>query len=550
MTTEIQLYDTTLRDGMQREGLSLSLDDKLQIARHLDRLGIDYIEGGWPGSNPKDVAFFERVGALGLQHATVTAFGSTRRAGVDVAGDVQIRALLAAGTPAVAVFGKSWDLHVRRVLHTSLEENLRMIADSVSYLRSHGREVIYDAEHFFDGYRADPAYAMQTLCAAARAGAGVLVLCDTNGGTMPDVLQAIVAGVARQMDGVRAPALGIHCHNDSGLAVANSLLAVRAGAVHVQGTINGYGERCGNADLCAVIPNLQLKMGYACVSDAQLCSLTELSRYVSSRANLSPDHHQPYVGHSAFAHKGGMHVDGVLKCEESFQHIDPALVGNQKRIVVSELAGRGNILYKAQEFGLDVQLGREEAQAVVSRIKQLENEGFQFEGADASVELLIRRGQPGYQAPFELIDFHVLVRDKENEVMASEAMVKIKVGDEVMVTAAEGNGPVNALDCAVRKALLPYHPQLAAVHLMDYKVRILDGNAGTAAQTRVLIDSSDGQRTWSTVGSSTNIIEASWQALADSLEYALWSRSGRSLQAPERVPRCLRSVCFDRNAIM
>jgi 2-isopropylmalate synthase len=516
-TKAVQLYDTTLRDGTQREGLSLSLDDKLKIARRLDRLGIDYIEGGWPGSNPKDIAFFERVGTLGLAHATVTAFGSTRRADVDVAEDPQIRALLAAKTPAVAIFGKSWDLHVYHVLNTSLEENLRMIADSVAYLRDHGRRVMYDAEHFFDGYRADPGYAMQTLHAAARAGAEVLVLCDTNGGTMPGALPAIVAEVARQVD---LP-LGIHCHDDSGLAVANSLLAVQAGAVHVQGTINGYGERCGNADLCAIIPNLQIKMGYACLSGAQLRSLTEVSRYVSSRANLLPDGHQPYVGHSAFAHKGGMHVNGVLKCEQSFQHIDPSLVGNQKRIVVSELAGRSNILYKVREFDLDVELGRQEAQAVVSQIKQLESKGFQFEGADASVELLIRRSQPGYTAPFELIDFHVLVRDKQNGMMASEAMVKIKVGGDVMLTAAEGNGPVNALDDAVRKALLPYYPQLAAVHLMDYKVHILDGDAGTAAQTRVLIDSSDGERTWSTVGSSTNIIEASWQALADSLEYAL-----------------------------
>jgi 2-isopropylmalate synthase len=518
MTTRIELYDTTLRDGTQQEGLSLSLDDKLKIARVLDQLGIDYIEGGWPGSNPKDIAFFEQVGSLGLAHATVTAFGSTRRAGTDVQEDAQIRALLAAGTQAVAVFGKSWDLHVTHVLNTSLDENLRMIADSVSYLRHHGREVLYDAEHFFDGYRADPDYAMQTLYAAAQAGARVLVLCDTNGGTMPGELRDIVAQVARQVD---VP-LGIHCHNDSGMAVANSVLAVQAGAGHVQGTINGYGERCGNADLCTIIPNLQLKLGYRCLSADQLASLVDVSLYVSNRANLAADQHQPYVGHSAFAHKAGMHVNGMLKCEQSFQHIDPALVGNQKRIVVSELAGRSNILYKVHEFGLNVELDREQAQSVVSHIKVLEHRGFQFEGAEASVELLIRRGQPGYVPPFELIDFHVLVRDKENGMMTSEAMVKIEVGGEVMLTAAEGNGPVNALDQAVRKALLPHYPQLGPVHLKDYKVRILDGDAGTAAQTRVLIDSSDGEHTWSTVGSSTNIIEASWQALADSLEYALW----------------------------
>ncbi|MFN2157566.1 MAG: citramalate synthase [Anaerolineae bacterium] len=517
MAGRIQLYDTTLRDGTQREGLALSLDDKLNIARVLDQLGVDYIEGGWPGSNPKDHAFFERIQRVPLRHATVTAFGSTRRADTPVAKDPQIRALLAAGTSAVAVFGKCWDLHVTEVLHTTREENLHMIADSVSYLRAHGREVIFDAEHFFDGYVADPEYAMQTLHAAADAGASILVLCDTNGGTMPGRLHEIVAQVHEAVD---LP-LGIHCHNDSGLAVANSLLAVEAGAVHVQGTINGYGERCGNADLCALIPNLQLKMGYECLSDEQLRSLTDVAHYVSNRANLIPDHHQPYVGQSAFAHKGGMHVNAMVKCERSFQHVDPTLVGNQKHIVVSELAGRSNILYKVDEYGLEVDLDSAKTRDLLSHIKELENQGFQFEGAEASVELLIRRSQDSYAPPFELIDFHVLVRDKENGIMASEAMVKLKVGDDVMLTAAEGNGPVNALDQAVRKALLPHYPQLEPVHLVDYKVRILDGDAGTAAMTRVLIDSSDGRRTWSTVGSSSNIIEASWQALADSLEYVL-----------------------------
>jgi len=515
--TQIQLYDTTLRDGTQQEGMSLSLDDKLKIARVLDDLGVDYIEGGWPGSNPKDIAFFEQARDLSLRHATITAFGSTRRAGVPVDQDAQICALLEAGTRAVAIFGKSWDLHVTDVLHTTLDENLHMIEESVSFVRAQGREVIYDAEHFFDGYRADPKYAIRALHAAARAGASVLVLCDTNGNTMPADLQAIVTEVARQVD---AP-LGIHCHNDSGLAIANTLLAVQSGAIHVQGTINGYGERCGNADLCAVIPNLQLKLGYRCVSDEQLRSLVEVAHYVSNRANLAPNPQQPYVGRSAFAHKGGMHVNAVLKCAESFQHIDPALVGNQRRIVVSELGGRSNILYKVREFGLGIDMDRDQARLVADTIKSLENRGFQFEGAEASVEVLIRRNQPGYQPPFELIDFHVLVRDKQDGMMTSEAMVKIRVGDQVMLTAAEGNGPVNALDQAVRKALLPHYPQLAPIHLTDYKVRILDGDAGTAAQTRVLIDSSDGERTWSTVGSSPNIIEASWQALADSLEYAL-----------------------------
>jgi 2-isopropylmalate synthase len=518
----ITLYDCTLRDGAQREGLAFTLDDKIQIARALDRLGIDYIEGGWPGSNPKDIAFFERAGSLGLAHAVVSAFGSTRRADTAVEDDPQIRTLLAAETRAVALFGKSWELHVAHVLNTTREENLHMIADSVAFVRGHGREVFYDAEHFFDGYRDDPQYALQTLYAAADAGAAALVLCDTNGGAMPGDLQRILAEVTRALAGRVGCPLGIHCHNDAGMAVANTVLAVQGGATHVQGTINGYGERCGNADLCTILPNLQLKLGLDCLSAAQLRSLMDISHSISNRANLAPDPHQPYVGHSAFAHKGGMHVNGILKHEDSFQHIDPSLVGNQKRIVVSELAGRSNILYKVQEYGLDVEMDKEEARTLVTTIKDLENLGFQFEGAEASVALLIRRSQPDYAPPFQLIDFHVLVRDAENGMMASDAMVKIEVAGEVMLTAAEGNGPVNALDQAVRKALLPHYPQLEPVHLTDYKVRILDGIEGTAAKTRVMIDSSDGDELWTTVGSSPNIIEASWQALADSLEYAVW----------------------------
>jgi 2-isopropylmalate synthase len=408
------------------------------------------------------------------------------------------------------------------VLNTTREENLHMIAESVAHVHAHGREVVYDAEHFFDGYLADAEYALATLRAAAQAGASVLVLCDTNGGTMPHQVQSIVAEVAAQFD---LP-LGIHCHNDAGVAVANTLLAVEGGAVHVQGTINGYGERCGNADLCVILPSLQLKLGCDCLSKAALRSLTEVSHYVSSRANLTPDPHQPYVGYSAFAHKGGMHVNAMLKCKESFQHIDPALIGNQQRVVVSELAGRSNILYMVEELGLDVDVDKEQARSLISTIKEMEHRGFQFEGAEASVELLIRRSQPDYVPPFQLIDFHILVRDKENGIMSSEAVVKIEVGGEVRLTVAEGNGPVNALDDAVRRALLPSYPELEPVHLTDYKVRILDGDAGTSAITRVLIDSSDGVEVWSTVGSSANIIEASWQALADSLEYALLKREG------------------------
>jgi 2-isopropylmalate synthase len=525
--TNVALYDTTLRDGTQREGISLSLDDKLKIARRLDQLGIAYIEGGWPGSNPKDLAFFDHASDLQLERATITAFGSTRRADTSVENDPNIQALLAANTSAVAVFGKSWDLHVHHVLNTTLDENLSMIVDSVRYLKALGREVIYDAEHFFDGYQANPYYALQTLAAACKAGADVLVLCDTNGGTLPSELAAVIREVQKHTS---AP-LGIHAHNDGEMAVANSLLAVECRVGHIQGTINGYGERCGNANLCSIIPALKLKMGIDCVTDEQLSTLSETARYVSELANLTLDAHSAYVGHSAFAHKGGMHVNALLKCEESYQHIEPSLVGNHKRVVVSELSGKSNISFKASEFGLSLQNGGEHTHQVLSQIKHLESQGFQFEGAEGSVELLIRRAQPDYQAPFELMDFHVLIRGSRDPVdsnplgnsaaMAAEATVKVRVGDQVIHTAADGNGPVNALDAAVRKALLPFYPHLRTVHLTDYKVRILDGEAGTAAQTRVLIDSSNGLRAWSTVGCSTNIIEASWQALADSLEFAL-----------------------------
>ena len=513
----IQLYDTTLRDGTQREGISLSLSDKLKTVRKLDELGIHYIEGGWPGSNPKDAEFFALAKGMPLKHAIITAFSSTRRAGTRVEEDANIRALLEAETRAVAIVGKSWNLHVTRVLDTTLEENLAMIADSVSYSKSQGREVIYDAEHFFDGYKADPAYALRTLQVAERAGADCLVLCDTNGGTLPSELTAIIEEVKK----VTSTSLGIHAHNDTELAVANSLAAVQAGIVHVQGTINGYGERCGNANLCSIIPNLQLKLGYDCISDQQLRRLASVSRYVSELANLAHDAHLPYVGHSAFAHKGGMHVNALVKCEESYQHVDPALVGNHQRVVVSELSGKSNIAYKIEEFGLNPAFGPKQTNEILQRVKDLERQGFQFEGAEGSLELLIRRAQPGYKPPFELLDFHILVESRRGREMLAEAAIKVRVGDEIMHTAAEGNGPVNALDLALRKALLPFYPQLAHIHLTDYKVRILDSEAGTAAQVRVLIDSTYGSRTWSTVGSSTNIIEASWQALADSLEYGL-----------------------------
>jgi len=520
----LELYDTTLRDGAQREGISLSLADKLKIARKLDELGIDYIEGGWPGSNPKDAAFFERAPHLGLHQATVTAFSMTCRVGMAPAEDPNMRQLLAADASVVAVVGKSWDLHVREVLRTSLAENLRLIADTCAFLRAHTRRVFYDAEHFFDGLKASPDYALETLRAAARGGVERIILCDTNGGSMP-------SEIAQAMDQVRQAVgvpLGIHAHNDAELAVANTLIGVEHGAVQVQGTINGYGERCGNADLCSVIPNLQLKMGLECLPPAQLSHLSEVSHFVSEIANLSHNSFQPYVGASAFTHKGGMHADAMAKCEESYQHINPALVGSHSRVVVSELSGKANVLAKAQEFGIRLEEDPRQVRSVVARVKELESQGFQFEGAEGSMELLLRRVQPGYQLPFELLDFTVLVESRWGRGLVSEAMVKLRVGDEVVHTAAEGNGPVNALDKAVRKALLPVYPQLKNAHLTDYKVRILDEKEGTAAQVRVLIDSADDGDSWSTVGSSTNIIQASWHALVDSLEYAIlkdeWGR--------------------------
>jgi 2-isopropylmalate synthase len=513
----ITLYDTTLRDGAQREGISFSVEDKLQIASSLDRLGVDYIEGGWPGSNPKDVEFFARAAELRLEHAVITAFGSTRRVGTAVEKDENIRSLLSVGTSAVTVFGKSWDAQVRRVLDANPEENLHMISDTVAYLKEAGREVIYDAEHFFDGYQADTGYALATVRAAADAGADVIVLCDTNGGALPATVAEVFAAVKGEID---IP-LGIHAHNDSETAVANTIAAVAAGALHVQGAINGYGERCGNANLCSVIPALKLKLGYDCVSDVQLALLAETARYVSELANLPLDPHLPYVGKSVFAHKGGVHVNAILKWEGSYQHIDPRLVGNRRRVLISELSGRSNITYKARELGLTLAEGSPQAERVLDRVKELEREGFQFEGADGSVELLVRRARPDYRAPFILRGFHVLVKEGNGGGMISEATVKVEVNDEMMHTAAEGNGPVDALNAAVRKALLPFYPRLAEVHLTDYKVRILDGKAGTAARTRVLITSSDHQHSWSTVGSSPNIIEASWYALADALEYAL-----------------------------
>jgi len=525
MKRQISIYDTTLRDGTQREAISLSVEDKLKIARRLDEAGIHYIEGGYPGSNPKDVEFFARIGELALKQAKLVAFGSTRRPNL-ATPDANLTALTDVSTPCVCILSKSWLLHVDKVLGTTPEENLRMIGDSIDYLKRAGREVIYDAEHFFDGYKDDPGYAVATLRAAGEAGADWLVLCDTNGGALPDEIFEITRAVVAQLPDRH---IGIHTHNDGELAVANTLAGVRAGAQQVQGTINGYGERTGNANLCSIIPNLQLKLGYACLGDDQLRQITDLSHYVAEVANLVHDTHLPFVGASSFAHKAGLHVNAVMKNSRCYEHIAPELVGNRQRILVSELSGRSNVLAKAQQYGLDISSQSTDVRQVLDTLKQLESEGFQFEAAEASFELLIRRLQLDYRPPFELVDFLVLVERRRGTGIVSEATVKIRVRDSVFHTAAEGNGPVNALDAAIRKALLQFYPELANVQLVDYKVRVLDGNDGTGAVVRVSIETGDGKDRWGTVGSSANIIEASWLALADSLEYALLKTSRSAL---------------------
>jgi 2-isopropylmalate synthase len=528
---QIKLYDTTLRDGTQREGLSLSADDKLKIARELDRLGIHYIEGGWPGSNPKDAEFFRRIRDTPLQHARVAAFGSTRHAANRCENDPNIQALVEADTPVVTLVGKSSVLHVARVLETSLDENLRMIGESVAFFKQRGKEVIYDAEHFFDGYKLDAEYALETIVAAARAGADSVTLCDTNGGALPAEVALAIQTVRDHLRGElgdNIPQLGIHTHNDGALAVANAMAAVQAGCTQVQGTINGYGERCGNMDLVPLIANLQLKQGYACVAPEQLRRLTEVSHYVAAVANLNPDAHAPFVGRSAFAHKGGIHVAAVAKVPDSYQHIEPELVGNELRVVVSELSGRGNVRMRAESLGLELD-GNE--RVVLQRIKELESQGFQFEAAEGSFEMLVRRAAPDYRAPFTLLDFTVIVEARGANPIRSQAIVKLQVGDEVMHTAAEGEGPVNALDAAIRRALLPHYPLLADVALVDYKVRIVDEHLGTAARPRVVIESACGDERWSTVGCSENIIEASWQALWDSLELPLLRAQQRQAAA-------------------
>ena len=516
----VHVYDTTLRDGSQGEGVNFSLQDKLAITRRLDDLGVDFIEGGYPLSNPKDFEYFQKVRGLNLKHARVAAFGMTRRKGAVASEDTCLKALLDAETPLVTLVGKTWDLHVKEVIGTTLEENLRMIADSVAHCRSAGREVFYDAEHFFDGYRQNPEYALQTLQAAESAGASVLILCDTNGGTLPDVIGAAVAAVRQA---VRVD-IGIHCHNDCDVAVANTLSAVARGATQVQGTINGIGERCGNVDLVSVVANLVLKLGHEALSPGSLARLTEVSRYVYEIANMNFRPGQPFVGSSAFAHKGGMHTHAVAKISRSYEHIEPAAVGNERRILVSELSGQSTILTKATKY----QLGhdRQLTQRILNRVQDLENEGYEFEAAEASFDLLVQKEAGLYEPCFERLAYRVNIEADANGQPLTEATVKLNVGGKPMHTVSEGDGPVNALDGALRKALLATYPRLAEMHLEDYKVRVVNARAETAARVRVVVEWRDGNDTWGTVGVSENIVEASWLALADAVEYKVCKDRG------------------------
>ncbi|HEY3038633.1 MAG TPA: citramalate synthase [Pyrinomonadaceae bacterium] len=514
MTERIEIYDTTLRDGSQGEGVNFSVEDKCRVAEQLDRFGVDFIEGGWPGSNPRDMAFFERARALKLRHARVAAFGSTRRNIFTCDDDPNIQSLLKAETPVVTIFGKSWLLHVTDALRLSPEENLEIIEDTVRYLSARVACLVYDAEHFFDGYKTNPEYALATLRAAAAGGPHRIVLCDTNGGSLPDTVERVTSEVLEQID---VP-LGIHCHNDGELAVANTLAAVSAGAVHVQGTINGYGERCGNANLCSVIPNLELKLGHVVLGPEQLKRLRETSRFVSEIANLSLDSRAAFVGDSAFAHKGGVHVSAVERNPVTYEHIAPETVGNRRRILVSDLAGRANLLAKARELGVELR----DEQRVLDELKRLEHNGYEFEAAEASFELLVSKLRGAHRPYFELLGFRVIDEHRGALMPMSEATVKVRVGNGVEHTAASGNGPVNALDNALRCALQTFYPSLAEMYLVDYKVRVITSNlSGSASLVRVLICSGDARAQWGTVGVSANIVEASWRALVDSVEYKL-----------------------------
>jgi 2-isopropylmalate synthase len=526
---KIQIYDTTLRDGSQGENISFSLEDKLHIAKKLDDLGLDYVEGGWPGSNSKDVAFFERAQCLKLKHAKLAAFGSTRHPRHAAAHDPNLQALIEANTPVVTIFGKTWDLHVKVALGVSLKENLDLIRESVAFLKSKGREVVYDAEHFFDGYKADSAYALATLKAAEEAGADILVLCDTNGGTLTTDLRESFEVASRQ---VKSP-LGIHTHNDCEMAVANAITAVQQGAVQVQGTINGYGERCGNANLCSVIANIELKLGMRTIGKESLKHLTAMSHYVSELANLPPRQDLAYVGKSAFAHKGGIHVSAVMKEASAYEHVDPAVVGNERRVLVSELSGKSNVIYKAEELGLKLDKSSPAAKVVVDKLKEMEHDGYQFEGAEASFEILFDKLVHHSKAFFELDGFRVITEKKGANQPQSEAVIKLRVEGTEEHTAAEGVGPVSALDRALRKSLTTFYPCIGDVHLTDYKVRVLNPKGATDAKVRVLIETSDGNDTWGTVGVSENLIEASWQALVDSITYKLKKEYGDKRRGTE-----------------
>ncbi len=520
---QVKLYDTTLRDGSQAEGISFQLEDKVRIAQRLDDLGVHYIEGGWPGSNPKDIAFFDQVRDVGLRQIKVAAFGSTRRAKTTAEHDANLQTLVKAAPDVATIFGKTWDFHVKEALRISLDENLELIYDSIRYLKEHLPEVVYDAEHFFDGYNANPEYALKTIQAAQEAGADCIVLCDTNGGTLPHQIPDIMSAVTGKVD----TAIGIHAHNDSECAVANSLMCVEHGATHIQGTINGFGERCGNANLCSILPALQLKMGHEVVPEKQIEGLRVTSRYVYELANMVPQKHQPYVGNSAFAHKGGVHVSAIARHPETYEHIRPEQVGNVTRVLVSDLSGRSNILAKAEEWNIDLDSKDPIVMDILEQIKDLENKGFQFEGAEASFELMMRRALGTARQYFSIEGFRVIdYKDRDGDMPMSEATVQVKVGGQIEHTAAEGNGPVNALDQALRKALEKFYPQLGDMKLYDYKVRVLPAGEGTGSLIRVLIESGDHEGRWGTVGVSSNIIEASYHALVDALQYKLQRGAG------------------------
>jgi 2-isopropylmalate synthase len=522
--SSFEIYDTTLRDGAQSEDVSFSADDKVLVAQKLDDLGVDFIEGGWPGANPKDIEFFRQIKTVPLKHATVVAFGSTRKASNPVKKDPNIQALLAAETSTITIFGKSWPLHVTDALGISLSKNLELISDSIEYLRSKGREVFYDAEHFFDGYKMDPEYALATLRRAVEAGAQRIILCDTNGGTMPWEVRDICHSIRQTLD---VP-LGIHAHNDCEMAVANSIMALETGVRQVQGTINGIGERCGNANLCSILPNLQLKMRQPVLGE-RMTRLREVSHFVAEIANLVPDKHQPYVGDAAFAHKGGVHIHAVQKNSATYEHVRPEVVGNRQRFLVSDYGGRSGLLAKAEAFGIALDRDHAKVHELVTTLKERENAGYQYEGAEGSFELLVRTALGTHKPSFHLLGFRVIVEQSEGDQgPRSEATVMVQVGEDIEHTAAIGKGPVNALDHALRKALEKFYPELREVRLLDYKVRVLTASQGTDAKVRVLIESGDHKEKWGTVGVSENIMEASWQALADGIEYKLLRRDRTS----------------------